>query len=72
MPMLKISTTIYRKQDLEIKQIADMDNNLYWCVCDKQSNILYRHQDKDIAFAFAHQHNKMLKAEQMYKEMTNA
>jgi len=76
----RLSTTIYQLEHLTVEQLADLDDNVFWTVTDNEANILFRHQDRDIANGFAKQHLKMLKAiehlmlkaEKQYKESTNA
>ena len=71
MPMPKLSPNIYQIENLKIEHTINDNSEKYWTVTDKDSNILYQHQDRDCAFAFAQQHNKMLKA-QKEKELQNA
>jgi len=68
----RLSTRIYHIGHLTVEQLADIDDNVFWTVTDDKKNILFKHQDRDIANGFANQHLKMLKAEKQYKEITNA
>lgn len=71
MSKIKLMSRVYHMETLTIEHIH-YDEELFWTVTDNNSNILYKHIDRDCAIQFAHQHNKMLKAEQKYKELQNA